>query len=354
MNTLIACRTTIENPYVSQLVTGLSEHTDVRQATQSLSEFWRGPSEFDILHLQWPEALFRWEKPSEWELGYLKDKLGEWSATAKIVCTVHNLHPHGQKTPLYEQFYNLVYEHCHGIIHLGEASIEAVTANYGLPNKKHVVIPHGNYNCFPNEISKGEARRRLGVRSDDLVYLSFGAIRSHEEAELILNGFNGLTYRSKRLFIAGRMPWPEKRNRQWLMLKWNLARPRIRLFEGWIPNHEVQLYLNASDIVIIPRIDALNSGNVALAFTFGKVVVGPDIGVIGEVLRETGNPTYDPDELSTLSDALKQASHLHQEGLGLQNKSYANVDMDWESVSLSHARLYTSLLTPTCNTDSRY
>jgi len=340
MKILVACSTTVMNPYISQLVDGLSYQDGVQHATRSLSAFWMGPSDFDVLHIQWPEALFRWKEPSEWDLGYLRDKLVEWQRRSLIVTTVHNLLPHEQATSSGRLLYDTVYEHSDGLIHLGKASLEAVADHFDVSDKEHVIIPHGNYDCFPNEITKAKARSHLDIGSKDAVYLSFGAIRRWEELELLIDGFNALNQPSKQLLIAGRIPWPSTRNKRWWWLKWNLLKPRIHLFDGWIPDDEVRYYLNAADVVIIPRIDTLNSGNVALGFTFGKVVVGPNIGVIGEVLLKTGNPTFDPKDPDSLAASLKKASHLEDNSHGAGNMLYAEGVMSWGNIAAQHIDFY--------------
>ena len=43
-------------------------------------------------------------------------------------------------------------------------------------------------------------------------------------------------------------------------------------------------------MVFIQRTDILNSGNVPLALSFGRVVTGPDSGNIGGLLAETSTP----------------------------------------------------------------
>lgn len=47
-----------------------------------------------------------------------------------------------------------------------------------------------------------------------------------------------------------------------------------------------------------------------LAFLYHKVVVGPKVGNIGELLSETGNPTFDPDDKKDILRALEEARRL--------------------------------------------
>jgi glycosyltransferase involved in cell wall biosynthesis len=115
------------------------------------------------------------------------------------------------------------------------------------------------------------------------------------------------------------------------------------MYDGWIPDEEVQLFLRAADVLVIPREGVLNSGNVALGFTFGRVVVGPDEGVIGEVLRKTNNPVYEPGDAQVLSDALKAVRNSDTRR-GERNKAYAMEEMRWEKVASRHVDLYREVL----------
>jgi glycosyltransferase involved in cell wall biosynthesis len=115
---------------------------------------------------------------------------------------------------------------------------------------------------------------------------------------------------------------------------------RIRVMTGFVANDEVQRYLRAADILVIPRIRALNSGNAALGFTFGTVVVGPQHGVIGKTLRQTGNPTFDPRDPASPGQALEHATSLTRRGKGAQNEAHARVRWNWRVIGAQHVGAY--------------
>jgi beta-1,4-mannosyltransferase len=83
-----------------------------------------------------------------------------------------------------------------------------------------------------------------------------------------------------------------------------LWRRNIRLIKGKVPDKSVAMLISSCDVLLIPQVDTLNSGNVALEFTFGKVVLGPNIGVIGEELTKLGNPTFEPSNMDSLKGAV--------------------------------------------------
>ena len=92
---------------------------------------------------------------------------------------------------------------------------------------------------------------------------------------------------------------------------------------GRISDEQVPDYFSAADVVLLPRLDILNSGNLPLAYYFGKVVVGPDCGNVGEILKETGNPVFDPQDPDSAVEAVKRGLKLAAKGKGAQNRAYA-------------------------------
>lgn len=341
MRVVIGCD--VGNPYVSQLAHSLSDHHEVEAATDSLDQFWRRADDVDILHIQWPEALFNWKDPTLWEIAYLSDVLDEWSSKSRIVTTVHNYKPHGaEKDGNWKRLYRLVYRASDGIVHLGETSRNWFIDRYDFATEKyHAVIPHGNYTCFPDRVDSTEARNQLDLGPKESVYLFFGNMRHPEEANLLIEAFDHLGVRRKRLLIAGRLPPISSRTLRYWRIRYD---PRFRTHEGYIPDDEVQLYLRAADVLIIPREGVLNSGNVALGFTFGQVVVGPDEGVIGEVLHKTGNPVYEPGDAYSLARALGSVIGDDTQ-IGDQNRAYAMEEMDWNKVASGHVDVYRNVLT---------
>jgi glycosyltransferase involved in cell wall biosynthesis len=338
MRIVIGCDTA--NPYVGQLAQSLSAHQEVGAATDSLYQFWRPPEGTDILHIQWPEALYHWKDPQVWEVARLAEMLQEWSSNACIVTTVHNYKPHNIEN--YQRLYRLVYKASDGIVHLGEASRDWFFEQYDFASgKRHAIIPHGNYSCFPDDVTDDKARKHLGIGAEEFVCLCFGELRHHRERALLIEAFDRLSGWRNKLVIAGggEIPTPSRRTFQYWRIKYD---PRLCVDDEWILDEDVQLYLRAADVVVIPREGVLNSGTVALGFTFERPVVGPDEGVIGEVLRKTGNPVYEPGDDKALAEAMEMVKGDSTE-LGEQNKVYAAGELSWRKISLLHKNFYLSL-----------
>ena len=110
-----------------------------------------------------------------------------------------------------------------------------------------------------------------------------------------------------------------------------------------IDNCDLPYYMAASNVIFIQRKGQLNSVNIPLAFLFHKVVIGPDSGNIGELLRNTGNPVFRSDKKQDIIRALKEARHLSARGKGEANYAYAIRNMSINKVGKQYAELYEEL-----------
>ena len=314
------------NRFLVDLNAALERHVDL---THDPEAFWNMAGDYDVMHLHFPEYMTYEIQDayihalSDELIAAIEKRLQYWSEVAVLVITRHNLLPHDALyNPQWEKLYEKVYRYVDGVVHFAEPSIEEFRKRYaGTPfvhgHPEHCVVPHHNYAFLPNRIGHDEARRLLGVDSNANVLLVFGAIRNDEERDLILNSFRRLRVPGKVLLVSC---WKEKLAKvSWIRMKcWlrDLTRlyyrlhPQYRFNYGFVEEGDIQIYLNAADVLLIPRFHVLNSGNVTMGMTFGKVVVGPDSLNVGHLLKTTGNVTFDPDRTETAAAAIEQAMEL--------------------------------------------
>lgn len=195
----------------------------------------------------------------------------------------------------------------------------------------HAIVPIQNYASLPSSISRDSARRKLRIPSDASVMLIFGAIRTEAEKRLILDTFKGLPIRKKVLLASSWREGPSPKrpailNRVLQSLRRAALRRRqdLRFNYGYVNDADAQLCLNSAGVLFVSRLRLLNSANVSLGMTFGRVTVGPDAGNTGEILRRTGNPVFDPARPETAVTAVTEGFRLASEGtVGRANRSFA-------------------------------
>jgi hypothetical protein len=278
--------------------------------------------------------------------------LEHWKSHSKLVHTRHVQEPHVRIDEEFQKLYKTVFSYCDAVAHFAHYSIQHFKEFYPEFNHvNHVVIPHQNYSSLPNEVSRKEARKRMGITNNAKVMLVFGMVKEREK-QLITTAFNAIEGPDKVLLAPG---WKVPRRaikwirlREWVY-KFDLWRTKqnetFRTNLGFVQETDAQYYLNATDILLIPRIDELNSGNITLGFTFGLVVTGRDGGDIGEILKETGNPVFNPHQPASIANAVKKAFELAEAGYGQNNKQLALADWSLDQISNMYIDLYTVLQT---------
>ena len=349
MKILFPCpsRDLFDNPFIDELVLGLR---NLRcKVCISIDEFWNNPNQHDIIHIQWPNAIFNFKTPTKVELNQLETLLS--STTTKIVYTRHNEKPHYNNNENLIRCYQIIEKYANCIIHLGEYNLEILKKQYSYA--LNVVIPHHIYeNTYNNTITKEQARSYLGIDQNKFVILTFGAYRDLEEANMVLTAFKSSNIPQKILLAPSigkilhlliRRRYPIK----WLISEFKrliLARKGIFYSKRFIPDSEVPFYFSACDVVLIQRKDILNSGNLPLAFYFSKPTIGPNRGNVGLILKRTNNYTFEPDQINTLVKAIDNAYQNRHNDLGRENYEYAKQYFKLDLIAQMHKNVYNKLI----------
>lgn len=314
------------NPYVSSLVLGLIKCGHEVVCSRDL--FWKSFSEYDVLYFQWPEAIIDWGK-EEIDIEKILRHLNRIKeAGVKTVITCHNLHPHNNDPKILE-LYNVVYTKVDAFHHMGRYSYDLFLKQY--PRQYHFIAPHHVADSlWRNPFSLSEAKTYLQIPKKNIVVSSFGAFRNREETRLFVDMAKDICNRHIT-FLAPRIPMRPfyigrhiRRTIRSLREFFLYKMTRIKNY-GILTDEELCNWLSASDIVFIQRKEILNSGNLPLAYSAGKIVVGPDLGNVGVILKETGNFTFNPNDRGSVKRAVKGAIEAAKKNnvLGLQNYHYA-------------------------------
>ena len=334
------------NRFVVDLKEGLEQHADVVWDHQ---EFWNMKNEYDIIHIHWPEYLsFELEsylyKPNElipmelWERTIAC--LEYWSKNSKLIYTRHVQYPHARHDKVFLDLYRTTVSYCDAVVHFANYSIQQFREFYPeLTAIKHLVIPHHNYTSLPNTSTRQQARKYLEIASDAHVMIVFGSVKENEKP-LIKKAFDAIPHKNKLLLAPS---WKIQRRkigyirlREWVLKleQWLASKNKsFRINLGFIKEENAHYYLNAADFLFIPRTNELNSGNITLGCTFGLVVVGKDTADIGEILQETGNPTFSVDDDLSIQRAIKLAIDLNKNDFGFINKERALINWNINIIS---------------------
>lgn len=337
---LIACPP-VRNPFILQLIESLYLNAEVESVQHGLLWLKSPQATFDIVHIHWPEALNDWREPTSRDLFQIEQSIKRWrSDGAAIVTTIHNEKPHrGEGSSGFDQLYEMIYSNTTAFIHFGKASIAKVFK--GCENEsKHFVIPHGNYDYF-RRIADLTAPVSVACKRNQFRVLALGQVRHQAEIDLLVAAGKHLERIGGILIIAGKLGrLARKKLRRYASKLFFWRSANIQLIEHFIPDEHIQSLIESAHVVLIPRVKSLNSGNVALGFTFGKIVVGPSVGVIGEELQRQSNPVFDPNDPGTLGQAFDAAKQAINEQRGGRNLAYANDVLNWQRIANEHCSVY--------------
>jgi beta-1,4-mannosyltransferase len=311
----------VGNPYQSLLYRRAWDHGIAPIALDSIDQLdeLRGLPALGIrsaLHLHWLGMVLK---------GATEDTAGQALAAfltrvdafldvgGRLAWTVHNLLPHDARLPEFEaELRRGIVARCAAIHVMADRTL-AAPALMDIPEERVIRVPHPSYRgAYPDLVTRHEARRQLGIATDETVYLMFGAIKPYKGVTVALDAFDELVAASpgrRRLLVGGA---PDGAPETIAFLERCRAHPLVSVAAHRIPDGEVQLYLRSADVALLPYRRYLNSGVLMLAVTFGLPVVVPDAeaGVVGPAVART----FAPGLPGSLAAAMRAADDLLEPG----------------------------------------
>lgn len=276
-------------PYNSLLYTSL---TDLGVQVREFRGMCVTRGRTDLLHIHWPESLIAAKNPVRAWLTAQEYRLCFRVARRrgiKIVWTIHDLAPHdlvypGIELPFWQDFVR----RADGVIALTHEGLKLARARYArLREVPAFVIPHGHFReVYPRTLSREQARRMLGVASSEFVITYFGQIRPYKNVPRLIRAFRDSDDAQTRLFVCGRIS--KRVNMEEEIRTAAAGDSRIQLVLRYIEANEIESYLTASDLIVLPYNDVLNSGSAFLGLSFDRPILVPDVGALPELRRAVG------------------------------------------------------------------
>ncbi len=248
---------------------------------------------YDVLHAHWPEKALNtgsWAGSRAGAVAALAILAAAHRHGARVVWTAHNATPHESRHPRLEHwFWSAFVRGVDAVIHLSAAGRRAVEAQYpALAGCRHAVVPHGHFRgAYPDTISRSRARASLAIPGGARVVVFLGMVRPYKNVPHLVRTVRALPSGAGEviLLVAGAPHTP-------VLAREILAAaekdPRIRLALEYVPEEEVQRYLRAADLVVLPFTEITNSGSAVLALSFDRPVLVPALGAMGELQALTG------------------------------------------------------------------
>ncbi len=244
-----------------------------------------------VFHTHWPDIVLNSPGAPRGAFraaGFLALTAAARLRGTRVVWTAHNLQSHERRHPRLERlFWRLLLPMLSGFIALTEGGRAAAMARFPvLRRRPGFVVPNGDYTgVYPDTVSALEAKRALGLPPNVPVIGFVGQVRPYKNVAHLIRTFQGLPTTEARLVIAGRPNSPATRRD---IVDAAGVNPRITLALEHVPDDRIQIYLRASDLVVLPFADVLNSGSALLALAFDRPVLVPRLGAMGELQALAG------------------------------------------------------------------
>ncbi len=270
------------NPY-NALLAGALERRGAVVEEFSARRVLRG--RYDVWHLHWPERAASRIRRAVVFAGLV---LVARARRTRVVWTVHNLDGHFTSRPKLERgLMRWLSTRLDGIVGLSGAGVGAARRRYpALEGAPAIVVPHGHYvGIYPNEIGRSEARASLGLARTDRVVAFVGRIRADKGVERLVHEFRGLEGPDARLVVAGE---PATEQLRCALEQAAGGDGRIVLALRPVADDELQLFLNAADLVALPYEKITESGSALLALSFGRPVLVPDTATMRDLRDQMG------------------------------------------------------------------
>ncbi len=263
----------------------------------------------DVIHLHWPEAYYR----VRGRLIPGLDLLWAYSFVSQTkhykipyVWTVHDLYPHGTNpTNVWRTekvARRFLFRNAFTVVVNCPSAIPIVCQEFGEP-RRCISAPLGNFRVFyPDLLTDAQARGVLGLRTNDIVFLVFGGQRKNRNAIEVIQAFRSLKQENVRLVIAGRADRSVRSSVEAAAS----TDSRIKMFLEFVSEERVEVFLKASDFLIMPGHWYLTSAVVALGLSYSRPVIVPSWGCSKEMIGNAGY-VYDETRPGSLLSCMQMA-----------------------------------------------
>ncbi len=341
------------NPYLHLLYSHLARCgvAAVRCPSPSLRWLLRARGGIDVLHVHWPEGLYRarrgprfLRRPLSWlKLARLAVRLAAARLLGlRLVWTVHQVLPHERAGMLDVAAGRLLALLADGLVAHDQATAEEAERRLR-PRRPVRIVPHGSYRgVYAQRRGREATRLRLGIPRGAFVFLAFGQLRGYKGIGSLLDAFRALPDEKARLLVAGRASDGDAAVR---VRAAAAIDPRIVPWLEVVPDEDVADLYAAADVAVVARADGGTSGSLVLALTLGTPVVAAATGAYPELVRRDAGWLFDPKDPGALEAALASALASGHELAARAKAAAASADaLDWDVVAARLAELLRSII----------
>lgn len=255
----------------------------------------------------------------------------------KVVLTVHDVHTHvGESRGWQMLLHHRLIARANGVIVHGDFLKQQFQGAYPKMSDKVWSAQHGAFALY-KRWDDGT------IAEEDKTALFFGRISPYKGIDVLIRAWRIVEKRCLgcKLILAGQgqdfAPYAR-------MIGSSSA---FEVHNRFVPHAEVHRLFRRASVVVLPYIEASQSGVLAMAYAFGKPVVVTDVGSLSEMVEDgpTGLivPPSDPQALANALARLLSDRDLRQR-MKKRISERAATELSWKAVGTRTVEIYRAVL----------
>jgi len=264
----------------------------------------------------------------------------------KITDTIHDAQPHPGFDRLRTRFmrWNTLRYTNHWFTH-GEKLKKKMIDMFRFPKEKITVVPKGHYEIFKNYSSVTHKEEPNSV-------LFFGNITKYKGLEYLIKAEPLISHyvQDLKITIAGKVATGRNKNANFEFNRYAKLmknKNRFKILNKRIASDVVSELFQKASLIVMPYIEASQSGILSIAFGFGKAVVITDVGALSEIVKD-GKTGFivEPGNIRMLATAiikLLKNSNIKNK-FEEESYAYAKNELSWERVTETTVAKYSKIL----------
>lgn len=316
------------NDFLSRTLDPRVQRENLRYSQKSLKNIFELMRVYKKLKAFHPEIVHIQEN-IDWRILLLAKLMG----FDKMVLTIHDVvvHP-GDPQGITDIFRSVFRRKAERIIVHGEFLRTQLLSRYGESKKRIFVVPHGIYTIYRKWDDES-------VKEERNTILFFGRISRYKGIDVLIKAEPLISKEipEVKIVLAGGGKGLES----------YAARikngDRFEIINAFIANEDVPKLFRRAAVVVLPYIEASQSGVALLSYAFGKPVVVTNVGSIPEIVEHgrTGFivPPNNPEELAKAIVVLLKDEHLRKE-MSQNVIRKASTELAWETIAKKTAEIY--------------
>lgn len=219
----------------------------------------------DIIHLVWGDSFYRF-----FGLGFA------WIKKHKSVITFHQV----RKTKLHQLSIRILSKIFSKIV-VHTESLYMELKSFGINNIKKITYPNLRKLEF---LDKNEALTYLGISSNKPVLLALGGTRKDKGLDILLEALDSVK-EPFHLLVAGA---EQNIKREYIIKASSSYTEDTTILLKYLSEYELKACYSACDYIVLPyrKIFDGASGPLAEGVAYGKTIIGPSHGSIGQIIKD--------------------------------------------------------------------